>query len=320
MISSSSRRSVMGCVLFPGNSSAHRHCNYMVQCGKAVAPLQGMYARSSYWESLSFDRRHLHMVRTLSKLHPDWVFSHHTAALIHGLYVAYPDIRQIHRCVAYGTRNGPGPICSHALGNREYELVDSIKVVSFEQTVLDCLRILDFKQALAIADSSCRVKGMTPGELMMAINAKASKHLSGMETARLAIRHANPLSESGGESIARATMLMNGYEAPKLQVEMPDLVDGESKYRVDFYWELPDGSKIIGEFDGREKYTNSEMTRGREAVEVLADERERESHINALRIPVMRMSYSTVANQSKFIEVMEAFGVPHADRPWPYGA
>ena len=60
---------------------------------------------------------------------------------------------------------------------------------------------------------------------------------------------ANGLSENGGESFARGTMIDLGFMVPELQHEFVAPNSGV-KYRCDFLWQLPGGGLIVGELDG----------------------------------------------------------------------
>lgn len=64
---------------------------------------------------------------------------------------------------------------------------------------------------------------------------------------------ANGLSENGGESLARGTMISLGFMVPELQHEfvIPRM---NLQYRCDFLWKLSDGGMIVGELDGYSKY------------------------------------------------------------------
>ena len=64
---------------------------------------------------------------------------------------------------------------------------------------------------------------------------------------------ANGLSENGGESFARGTMIELGFMVPELQHEFVAPNSG-IKYRCDFLWRLPGGVLIVGELDGYDKY------------------------------------------------------------------
>lgn len=64
---------------------------------------------------------------------------------------------------------------------------------------------------------------------------------------------ASGLSENGGESFARGTMIALGFMVPELQREFI-LPHSGGKYRCDFLWRLPNSELIVGEFDGHSKY------------------------------------------------------------------
>ena len=121
---------------------------------------------------------------------------------------------------------------------------------------------------------------------------------------------ADARAESGGESIARWTMLEAGFEPPELQVWIEDPVEPGTWFRVDFLWLLPDGSVIIGEMDGRQKTERPELMGGRSAVRVLQDERLRESHLSALRPAVVRFGYDVARDPVLLGSLLDSFGVP----------
>lgn len=306
-----------GMCLVTKEKSENRQLNRLVERGELISPLQGMFVRPDYWKKLSYGKQHLHMVKALSRQHPDWIFSHHTAALVYGLYVSYPNIRKFHRSVVKNTSASHALYCNHVVGERCSDIVDGVRVTELDQTLFDCLRNLDFKDGLAIADSACRFKGMNPEKLLDILDSFGSKRCPGIRVAKLSANNADARSESGGESIARATMIMNGFKVPELQVLIPDPIGDGKFYRADFLWELPYGGKVVGELDGREKYVNEEMTHGEDIVDILREERLRESRINTMVARVMRMSFSDVVNERRFIQLLELFGIPQVNEPWP---
>ncbi|MBQ3338848.1 MAG: hypothetical protein IJG82_04515, partial [Atopobiaceae bacterium] len=145
----------------------------------------------------------------------------------------------------------------------------------------------------------------------------ASPHSRGIKTARLAAEFVDRRSESGGESIARAMMIMFCYMIPELQVEIPDPVYESAHYRADFLWELSNGRKIVGELDGREKYINEEMTAGRNLFDIINDERLRESRIREQGYAIMRMSFHEAVFVPTFVRILEYAGIPTVREPWP---
>ncbi len=63
----------------------------------------------------------------------------------------------------------------------------------------------------------------------------------------------NGLSENGGESFARGTMIDLGFMVPELQHEFV-APNSRVKYRCDFLWRVLGGGLIVGELDGYDKY------------------------------------------------------------------
>ena len=294
-------------------TSEQRQLNRMTKRGELVSPLQGIFASASWWADLNPNERAIAQIRGLAKKHPDWIFCDMSAALVHGLWVSYEESRDIH---VLTHRKAPaknkGGVTWHVSASLEYEEVNDIRVTPFVRTVFDCCRRYPVRKCLGVADSALRLANKDAAWLKEAFEG-FSRQTKGWRQAKIVASLANPLAENGGESIARATMIKLGFETPQLQVEVPNVIDGGT-YRVDFLWRLADDTVIAGELDGREKYSNPIMTMGRDATDVLADERLRESRINALKIPVARFSMNDVKNEKRFECILDAFGVPRVKR------
>ena len=71
----------------------------------------------------------------------------------------------------------------------------------------------------------------------------------------------------------------------------------------------------MGELDGGEKYVNPKMTGGKSALEVMRDERRRESRVTASCDAVVRFSPADVADNWRFSQLLDAFGVPRDHEP-----
>lgn len=304
-----------GMCLIPDSASSRRQLKRMCTKGLAVQPFRGLFARCAYWESLSRSSKHLHILRALSKLHPDWVFSHYSAALVHGLSVSYRDLQTVHRLVSSASHlNSANQMTYHYTESPYGEVVYGVRVTTFEQTAADCACSGDFKKSLAVADSYVRLAGASKDDYERLLECYCHPHRRGIVAAREAARWVDGRAENGGESMARAAIIELGYAPPDLQVEMDDPIEGRMGYRVDFLWTHADGTKIIGEFDGREKYIDPVMTEGRRTVDVLADERLRESRISASGTPVMRLSFKDIMNPRILIRILEAYGIPYLVR------
>lgn len=186
-------------------------------------------------------------------------------------------------------------------------MASGIRATSLERSAVDCLLSMGFGDGMAVADATLRRLGSranTLGEVLEQLGAGRR----GVKGARLTLAHADPRSESGGESIARARMIELGFVVPDLQVEFVDPLTGQGS-RVDFLWRLPDGSMVVGELDGQQKYVDPAMTRGRGAVELLSAERLRESRLTR-SARVVRFSFSDVCNATYFERLLESFRVP----------
>lgn len=121
--------------------------------------------------------------------------------------------------------------------------------------------------------------------------------------------YADGLSENGGESRFRAFFIAYGFPVPELQVEFRDPLDLSQVFRVDYFWRLEDGTCVIGELDGKVKYTlqNGE---GRESVDPFVAERQRESHLTMLGHKVLRFTFDELKNPGKLVEKMRLAGIP----------
>ena len=125
----------------------------------------------------------------------------------------------------------------------------------------------------------------------------------GRTHAEMVIAFATPLSDSYGESSTRAMIHLLGFVAPELQVVFRDQ-DGEMM--LDFYWP---GERIGGEFDGKEKYTRNEYTRG-DPGEVVWREKKREDRLRRLRLSITRILTADVANPQRLERLLTDAGVP----------
>ena len=83
-------------------------------------------------------------------------------------------------------------------------------------------------------------------------------------------------ADSVGESLSRARIHELGFAEPELQVAVET---AGHRYVVDFFW--PEAN-IIGEFDGRAKYSRDDFTAGSPPEEVVWREKKREDALRRL--------------------------------------
>ena len=110
---------------------------------------------------------------------------------------------------------------------------------------------------------------------------------------RRMLPHANPLSESVGESLSRAVMLeLPDLPVPQQQVEIFD-DHGKLIARVDFL--LAD--KVVGEFDGMVKYNGT--FGDKPAWQTVVDEKIREDRLRAQGYTVVRWTWQDLADKAR---------------------
>lgn len=295
-------------------SRLSRALDARVRSGELICPAPNLYARTSTWKPLGTSEKSIQLLRGLHVLHPDWIFCGPSAAILQGMSVSHRLQDTVHLAVrrASGSRSN-NLVRRHALTNLEVTEARGVPVTIPEHTAIDCARWLTFREGLAVADSALRAHGMTREQLAEQLE-RSRFGCTGVAQARTTVAHADPRSESGGESIARAAMWELGFAIPDLQFEVPNPFSGSGIYRVDFRWLLPDGTELYGEHDGREKYLNPLMNGG-SPLQALRDERKRESRLTITHAAIMRFSPEDVRNTEFFDWLLRTYGVPKDHEP-----
>ena len=296
------------CVMPESPSDAHR-LRAAAHAGHVFSPFPQLYVLPNLWATLDRTEQEIRRIRTIAVLHPDWIFSDVSAATMHGLWVTHKLMDKVHIVTTPQAHSRSNKLVErHQITQCESQLVDGVRVTTLERTTFDCLRSYRFRMALPIADSALRKSGNDAEHFTRAFDAfpkSCPRHGRSVEVMGLA----NGLSDNGGESIARAVMIDQGYMVPDLQVEVGNRVDSKDVYRVDFRWKLDDG-EVYGELDGRDKYVDPQMTGGRDVVDVLRDERRRESYISGNGAKILRFSYKEVMRTGRFRHLLNSFGIP----------
>ena len=261
------------------------------------------------WDLLTPPERVLRTIKGLAEFHPDWAFWGYDAALLWGLEVPN-DLLGPRFLVKTGCSVPLSAGCRllrpQAAG--ALEQVDGVRVTPFWRTVEDCLLRAPFSYGLAIADSALRAKGSSRDELRERLRFDCEDR-RGYRRAQVIASHADGLSENGGESRFRAFFIAYGFPVPQLQVEFRDPLDPSQVFRVDYFWRLEDGTCVIGELDGKGKYT-LQAGEGRKSVDPFVAERQRESHLTMLGHKVLRFTFDELKDPGKLVEKMRLAGIP----------
>lgn len=281
---------------------------FRLNSGQLTEPFPGMYARNTYWQNLSRQDQTRHVIRTLSELHPAWVFSHSSAALMYNLEVPRELASPIHYITSRSNAGSGSDYLDH---HRSEKLIsvekDGVALTSLEQTVVDCAANYPFQLALPIADSALH-QGLTNKErlsncLDMRINRR------GVRQAKRVVEFVSPKPDNGGESRVRAIMHEEGLPEPELQARIPNPEKPGHYYYADFLFTRPSGTKVAMELDGMDKYLDKDMTNGRDSMQVIMAERQREANITSQGIQVVRFSYGQALNTKLLKSRLSHYGI-----------
>jgi hypothetical protein len=213
----------------------------------------------------------------------DAVFSHASAAVLHGLPPWNVPLDRVYRTRNRRTgarRTGSTVLHAAPLAAEEITEIGGRPVTTLARTLVDLARTLGFEEAVVLLDAALHRHLVDPAELDEAL-ARASGW-PGCPKARRAVGFADKGSMSVGESRSRVAMARFGLPAPVLQWEVTSEVGRLGK--VDFAWP---GLRVVGEFDGQVKY-GKYLRPGQDAGDAVFVEKQREDRIRDEGIRVVR--------------------------------
>lgn len=280
-----------------------------LRLGDLVSPFPRQYALAGRWNSLHRDEQERHIIRAYAHVHPDAVFCSISAAVMHGLPVAYALLGRLH---LYTDPSAPSRSNQYVVRHKEahprFGVIDGVRVASIMQTAVESMRACTLVDGLPIADGVLRELGIER-ELLQECVGQLGKGCRGVQNARLTASYADGRAESGGESAARAVMIQGGIIPSDLQREYKDPLDQSNTYRTDYIYEMKDGTTKVGELDGKEKYVDEHMLAGRSTVDVMIAERQRESRLTLLGMPVVRFTMRDVMTPGRLVAMLKAAGI-----------
>ncbi len=222
--------------------------------------------------------------------------SHQSAAALLGIPLLDADLNDVHFTAnrRSGGRRADRACVLHAATWDADEIVEvgGVLVTSLARTAVDVARSGSFAQALAVFDATLRL-GVDPEELTDIVMRGSRRN--GASTARRALALADGESESVGESLSRALMLgFSDIPLPELQREYGTR-SGEKVGRVDFDWV----GKLVGEFDGKKKYTANG-----DAADAVWREKRREDALRDLGLVVIRWVWDDLRHPERFRAIL----------------
>ncbi|MCU1401931.1 MAG: hypothetical protein JWM70_255 [Microbacteriaceae bacterium] len=286
----------------------HRMIRRAVDRGELVRLRRGVYIDGDSWNSADARERHVLRIRaTLAVAERPVVIAGISAAALWGVPIAgdWPLETTVLDEWRGGGRSEPG-VKRTAAGFRTANTVElgGIRVTNLSRTVLDLARTHSFVDAVGSLDWALWRRNearVTIDDLVDELEALLPR--TGRHHLERVVGFATHLSDSFGESRARAVIHQLGFDAPDLQAEFRD---GRGRMVVDFLWRR---AGIVGEFDGKEKYTRDEYAMGQPG-EVAWREKKREDRLRQMGFGVVRILTSHVAHPKELERLLLDAGVP----------
>ncbi len=293
----------------------------LAKSGELYRVRRGLYLPAKLWASLAPWEKYrvtIQAVHELALTPP--VFSRESAAQIMGLPIIHIP-GSIYTVVSPGRSGGQssaGIIRANAIvGDPAPWELSGLRMTPPPQTARDLALRLPFTQALPAMDRVLLAKPLPDAplngtRLFTREDVLASVALLPNQTQRRRVERvlefANGLSGSAGESLSRAVMILNGFPAPALQKEFND-----SRGRIgfpDFDWEE---FKLLGEFDGYEKYSAQRYLKGKTPSEVVVEEKKREDRLRAKGYKVVRWLWEDIRIPQRLIRLLTEAGLPQGE-------
>ncbi len=252
------------------------------QQGASVRLRSGVYVTADDWQDASTREKYALEVLALGSFTPSTVFSHQSAALLHGLWLIDNSPQKIHVYCPEKSRGSLRMVCKHPRSNidRVQEVhALGLKVTNIETTVVDCAKTLPLIAAVAVADSALHERKIGFKQLQSALRDTRGH---GRKKAWYVSEVMSSLAESPGETGTRLLLSETGVRF----IEQYEIVIGGHRLRVDFF--LPDYNLII-EFDGDVKYTDFGP-----ADRVIIAERNREKQLMNAGFHILRTRWHEV--------------------------
>lgn len=282
-----------------------------VKAGALVRVRHGVYTDGRAWKGLKpWEQYRLRVEAAAEAFEKPTVFARHSAASVWGI----PTVGLQHPVQALTLKNDGGRsrcgVRRHVAASSGLTVVrrEGLLVTDRIRTVLDLAAFTPFTEAVVPLDHvlrpdrTLRLPALTKAELEAGIGSNFSAAAGGR--IRAAITFADPLSGSAGESYSRSRIHVARFEAPVLQHAIHD-ANGLVGY-ADFYWKQ---ARVVGEFDGVEKYVKAGYLKGRTASQAVVEEKKRENRIRATGVNVVRWDWADLLEPGKLEGMLAAAGV-----------
>lgn len=290
--------------------------------GELVRVRRGAYVPSATWAQLDDRQRHgLRAAALVNTALTPPTFNLQSAGLLWGLGVVGVPSRL---CTVtpdpsggrskHGIRRTLGSLDEGVTKLGDFLVTDKLR------TTTELASSLNFAEALAVVDSSRRSNGkgsfavsdwnkekawgLATNLADLGVAASRLSTISRQRRVSRILELSTTESESVGESMSRAQMILLNFPLPVLQSSFK-LRDGRTA-RTDFWW--PD-LDLVGEFDGKSKYLRQRLLGKQTIQQVVLAEKNRGNALRALGLTVIRWDWAEMMNPRTFARILNDGGL-----------
>lgn len=271
--------------------------------GAWVRVRHGAYTFADLWAAADPAERHRMRTRAAVRvLGERVVVSHQSACLLHRMALWAADLDLVHVTrTDGGAGRWEGDVRHHEglLLDQDVRTVGGVAVTHPARAALEAASLMSVEQGLVVVDSGLHQglfdgADLTAQQLLMQ-SWPASQHL------QLVARLGDGRSESPGESRTRYLCWAHGLPAPELQYEVWSA--GVLVGVCDFAWPA---HGLLGEFDGKEKYSKH-LRPGESPADAVFREKKREDALrHATGWRVVRLTWHDLMHPDRTVAMLRA--------------
>ncbi len=253
------------------------------------------------------------------------VYSYESAAVLWGLPIVgtWPDEVHLMAAGKTGVHSKNGVTWHHdRLPDEDVVEIEGMLVTGLLRTLIDVARTAGFLSAVATLDYGTKPKFILPNGMaalgidrdILLDRLDSDGPTRGARAARIAIVFCDSRSGSVGESLSRGQIHLCGFPPPELQVSFVH-EDGQEDI-TDFRWVQKQENRtlrLLGEFDGKVKYTRDAFMNGRTSEEVVWSEKLREDRLRGTGHGMARWIWAVALRRESLKRLLLAAGL----RPEP---
>lgn len=269
-----------------------------------------VYADPVYWNHLDVEARIFQLASAIVAVEPDAIFCGSTAALLYGIGSANSLLNAVQMLLPRSTRRDTYEFVEYRRWRPgEVWRLGPFTLTDPYRTVVDIARTSAFRYALGYVDGLAREYDVDREELRAYAQANC-RGLHGISRAFGVFEYMDGRSDNGGESEARAAMILAGVAAPELQVEIAR-PGSAGYYLADYGWQMPDGSWMLAELHGLGKFEDeTQKDLEHAAAKTYRAALLRDANLRAMGHNVIHFKLSDTYDVEEFGAMMRGYGIP----------